>query len=57
MIVSNCAKHNQYAKHANARGPGGMPSRKIFKNSSSEIEFGDVLESIYKQVHIKFESN
>jgi len=47
MIVSYCAKHNQYAKHANARGSGGMPPRKILKNRSAKIEFGDILESIY----------
>jgi len=47
MIVSYCAKHSQYARHANARGSGGMPPRKILKNRISEIEFGDVLESIY----------
>ena len=47
MIVSYCTKHNQYVKHANARGSGGMPPRKILKNRSTEIEFGDVLESVY----------
>jgi len=47
MIVSYRAKHNQYVKHANARRSGGMPPRKILKNGGSEIEFGDVLESVY----------
>ena len=47
MIASYCAKNNQYAKHANARGVWGHSPRKILKNRSSEIEFGDVLESVY----------
>ena len=37
-----CAKHNQHAKHANARGSGGMPPRKILKNRCSEIEFRSI---------------
>ena len=28
-----CAKHNPLHVHAKARGPGGMPPRKILKNS------------------------
>jgi len=28
-------------------GSGGIPPREILKNRSSEIEFGDVLESVY----------
>ena len=39
-----CAKHNQ---HANARGSGGMPPRKILKNRCSEIESGGISGSIY----------
>ena len=26
-----CAKHNQHAKHAKARGSGGMPPQENFK--------------------------
>ena len=35
-----CVKHNQYAKHANARGFGDILPRKILKNRCSGIEFG-----------------
>ena len=31
MYKSYCAKHNQHAKHANARGSGGMPPQEIFE--------------------------
>ena len=41
-----CAEHNQHAKHAIARGSGGMPSRKIFKITCSEIEFEGVFKNI-----------
>ena len=43
MYKSYCAKHNQHAKHANARGSGGMPPRKFLKNRCYEIEFGSIL--------------
>ena len=34
-----CAKHNQHAKHATARGVWGhAPPRKILKNICPEIE-------------------
>ena len=36
-----CAKHNQHAKCANARGSGACP-QEILKNSCSEIEFGAI---------------
>ena len=36
-----CAKHNQHAKHANARGSGDMPPRKNLKIRCSEIDSGD----------------
>ena len=42
MYKSYCEKHNQHAKHANARGAWGMPPRKFLKNMCSEIEFGSV---------------
>ena len=38
-----CAKHNQHAKHAKARGSGGIPPRKILKITCSEIDFGGIL--------------
>jgi len=47
MIVSYCAKHNQYVKHVNARGIWGHAPQGNFENRSSEIEFGDVLETVY----------
>ena len=33
----HCAKHNQHALHANARGSGGIPPQKNFENRCSEI--------------------
>ena len=47
-IMLHCAKHNQHAEHANARGVwGGMPSRKIVKNRCSESEFEGISGSKY----------
>ena len=40
-LATYCAKHNQHTKHANARGSGGMPPRKILKIGCSEIDSGD----------------
>ena len=37
-----CAKHNQHARHANARGSGGIPPRKILKNRYSKIKCGGI---------------
>ena len=46
MIVQRsnycCAKHNQHAKHAIARGSGGMPPRKFLKIRYSEIDSGGI---------------
>ena len=37
-----CVKHNQYAKHANAKGFGDILPRKILQNRCSGIEFGAI---------------
>ena len=34
-----------HAKHANARGSGGMPPQENFKNGCSEIESGGIFDS------------
>ena len=39
-LHQQCAKHTQHAKHANARGSGGMPPKKILKNRCCQIESG-----------------
>ena len=36
-VKEKCAKHTQHAKHANARGSGGMPPQEIFEKTCSEI--------------------
>ena len=39
VFFNYCAKHYQHAWHANTRGSGGVPPRKILKNRCSETEF------------------
>ena len=36
-VKEKYAKHTQHAKHANARGAGGMPPRKFLKKTCFEI--------------------
>ena len=46
LIVQSVAQLACIAKHGNAREFGGMSPRKILKNRSPDIEFGDILESL-----------
>ena len=58
-IMLHCAKHNQHAQHANARGVWGhAPPRKILKIRCSEIEYEGISGSKYlynlkKQIIVK----
>jgi len=40
MIVGYCAKHNQYAKYANARGFGACPPGKFWKIEALRLNLG-----------------
>ena len=46
FLFSDKWRDNYCAKHANARGSGGMPSQEILKITCSENEFGDISELI-----------
>ena len=37
-VKEKCAKHTQHAKHANARGSGGMPPPRKFLKTCSDHE-------------------
>ena len=44
MYNNMCVEHIQQASHADSRGSGGMPPRKILKIICHEITSGAILE-------------
>ena len=54
MIMCYCAKHNQHAQHANAKGVWGHAPKQNLKNRCSEIESEGITESIYLATYVQF---